>query len=379
MRVPDGARVIDAGEKYVMPGLVDAMTYYGIARQDLNETTSPITPELQALEAYYPFGKFGGGPAEAPRAEDLLSGGVTTQYIAPADATIVGGQGAVVKTAGPDFASLIVQAPAAVDMTLGANPAGTFREKSRTPSTRMAVMSELREALIRAQEYERRVRAYDALPEDERQRTPPPPRDLGMEALGRLLRGEVPARVQANRAVEIRNAMQLAEEFGFELIIDSGISADDMAGDLAARSIPVVLGPISHPYVSGQEIPDTDEYPHPDEDRAARLVAAGVKVAIASFFRSFGELGPNGTGQWLLLDAALAGGYGLRADEILRAVTLNPAEILGIADRVGSLEVGKDADVIILDGPPLSVRTRVERVFVNGREVYVGEAPSHSR
>jgi imidazolonepropionase-like amidohydrolase len=112
------------------------------------------------------------------------------------------------------------------------------------------------------------------------------------------------------------------------------------------------------------------EYPDADPRSAARLRAAGVNVAIATFSRSFGALG-RGTGKWLLLDAMVAAGYGLSDGEVLRAVTLGPAEILGIADRVGRVEVGKDADIVIFDGPPLSVRTWVERVFVGGREVYV--------
>ena len=141
--------------------------------------------------------------------------------------------------------------------------------------------------------------------------------------------------------------------------------------ELARRRVPVVLGPISHPWVSGEEIPDREEYVAPDEHRAARLHDAGVTVAIASFSRSFGSLGPAGSGKWLLLDAALAAGYGMSEDDVLRAITLAPAEILGVADRVGSLEPGKDGDVIIVDGPPLSVLSWVERVFADGVEVFV--------
>jgi imidazolonepropionase-like amidohydrolase len=223
------------------------------------------------------------------------------------------------------------------------------------------------------------MREHAALPEAERRRKPTPTRDLGMEALGRLLRREIPARVQANRTTEIRSAMRLAEEFGFDLIIDSGASAHQMAAELAAEGIPVVLGPVSHPFVSGEEIPDEDEYPVPEERSAAELTSRGVKTAIATFSRAFGALGPSGTGKWLLLDAALAAGYGSSEDQVLRAVTLAPAEILGVSDRIGSLEVGKDADVIILDGPPLSVKTWVERAYVDGELVYQRAAPPARR
>lgn len=369
--IPPDAEVVDATGKYVLPGLVDAMSYYGIAAEDLNETTAASTPGLRALEAYYPFGTYADGQrAGPPRARDLLLGGVTTHYIAPADATVIGGQGAVIKAAGPDFAALVVREPASIDITLGQRPASTFRERDLSPGTRMAVASHLRETLTRAQEYQRLRTEYEGLSESERRSRPAPPRDLDMEAMVKLLRREIPARMQANRSTEIRTALQLAEEFGFDLVIDSGISADEVAGLLAGAGVPVVLGPISHPFISGEEIPDRDEYPAPDERRATVLRDAGVSFAIASFSRAFGALGPTGTGKWLLLDAAFAAGYGLEEDEVLRAVTLTPAQILGVADRVGSLMVGKDADVIVLDGAPLSVKTWVDLVYVAGERVY---------
>lgn len=197
------------------------------------------------------------------------------------------------------------------------------------------------------------------------------PRDLGMEALGRLLRKEIPARVQANSARDIRSALALAEEFGLDLVIDGAASAAEHKETLATRKIPVVLGQISHPYVSNEEIPDRSDYPKDlDERVAGQLVAAGVKVALASFSRAFGTLAPAGTGKWLLIDAAVAAGYAMREEDILKAVTLNAAEILGVSDRVGSLAPGKDADVVVLDGPPLSIRTWVERVYVNGELVH---------
>lgn len=370
--IPAGVPVVDATGKWVLPGLVDAMSYYGIGGSDLNETASPSTPQLRAIEAYYPFGAFGDGePPSPPRADDLLMGGVTTHYIAPADATVIGGQGAVVKAAGPSFDALVLREPAAMDMTLGDRPASTMREAGKSPGTRMAVIGFLRQQLVRAQEYRDRWDRWAATPETDR--GPEPAKDLGMDALSAVLGGEMPARVQANRLTEIREALQLAEEFGLRLILDSGIAADQLSGEIADAGVPVVLGPISHPWISGEEIPDRSEYVSPDERRAARLHDAGVKIAIASFSRSFGSLGPAGSGKWLLLDAALAAGYGLAEADVLRAVTLSPAEILGVADRVGSLEPGKDGDVVILDGPPLSVRTWVERVFVGGEEVFVRE------
>lgn len=322
LSVPSDVRVIDATGKYVMPGLVDAMSYFGISSGDLNETSAPSTPHLRAIEAYYPFGRFGGGEAGPPHADHLLVGGVTTHYIAPADATVIGGQGAVVNTAGRRFEDLILREPAAIDITLGQRPANTFREKNSQPGTRMAVVSHLREQLMKARDYQRKLDGWQALSAEEQADRQAPARDLGMDALVRLLRREIPARVQANRTVEIRNALDLAEEFGFDVIIDSGIEAIDLADRLADGNVAVVLGPTAHPYVSGEEIPDADEYPDPDERRAALLEESGVKIAIASFSRRFGSLGPAGSNKWLLLDAALAAGYGLPEDAVIRAVTL---------------------------------------------------------
>ena len=363
--VPSGAEIVDARGKYVMPGVVDAMTNLGIAPSDLNDVANPITPAQRVIESYYPYGEFGQGKLGPLRNEEALSGGVTTMYIAPADGGLIGGQGAVVKTAGPDLDGVIVREPAAMDMTLGTPPKSVANDRNRDPATRMAEMAMLRQTLVRAQEYQRNREANAATP-----------RDLDMEALGALLRREMPGRIQATSATDIRSALRLAQEFGFDLILDGAASAVEFTDELVARRIPVVLGQVSHPYVSNEEIPNTEDYPPMDERTPARLTDAGVKTAIASFSRAFGSLAPAGTGKWLLIDVSIALGYGMSEDAVLRAVTLTPAEILGVAERVGSLDPGKDADVLVLDGPPLSVKTWVEMAYVNGELVYRRVAPA---
>ncbi len=357
--VPAGALVVDVRGKTVLPGLVDAMTSLGIGATDLNEPSDPVTPQLRVFEAFNPFGAFGSGTPGPLRMSELLGGGVTTMYIAPADAALLGGQGAVVKTAGDNLASLAVREPAAMDITLGEPPKKAASARQRDPATRMAEMAMLRQALVRGQEYERNKAANPALP-----------RDLGMEALGRLLRREIPARVQANTPGDIRNAAELAREFNLDVIIDGGANAKSEIPLLTSRRIPVVIGQVSHPFVSNEEIPDKSEYPPIDESTPATLINGGVKVAIATFSRAFGSLAPAGSSKWILLDAGIAAGYGLTEAQVLRAVTLTPAEILGVDARLGSLTVGKDADVIVLDGPPLSMKSWVERVYVNGELVH---------
>lgn len=362
-QIPAGAEIVDATGKYVMPGLIDAMTSIAMETTDLNETSNPMTPDLRVIENYNPFGNFGEGQPGPIRLSEPLSGGVTTMYIAPADTALIGGQGAVVKTAGTNLASVIVRESAAMDMTLGEQPKKAARSRNRDPATRMAEVAMLRQILIKAQEYERN-----------RSQNPSSPRDLGMEALGRVLRREIPARIQSNTVGDIRSALALAREFGFDLIIDGGASSYEHRQEMAERKVAVVLGQVTHPYVSNEEIPDRAEYPPLDERTPAKLAAAGVKIAIASFSRAFGRLAPGGTGKWLLVDAATAGGYGLSNEDILRSVTINAAEILGVSDRVGSLTEGKDADLIVLDGPPLSIKTWVERVYVNGELVHTRKA-----
>jgi imidazolonepropionase-like amidohydrolase len=357
--VPAGAEVVDATGQYVMPGVIDAASHIGIAATDLNEPTDPMTPQNRAWESYNPFGTFGSGQAAPLRNTEALSGGVTTMYIAPADAQLLGGQGAVVKTAGATLDAVLVREPAAIDITLGTPPKTAARAQNRDPFTRMAESAMLRQLFVKAQEYQRNKAS-----------TPTTPRDLGMEALGRLLRREIPARIQANNPTDIRAALRLAEEFGFDLVIDGATGAWEFKDELAARKVAVVLGQVSHQYVSNEEIPDKQDYPKPDERLAGRLTNAGIPTAMATFSRAFGTLAPAGTGKWLLIDAAVAAGYGMSDDQVLGAVTLVPARILGVADRVGSLDVGKDADVIVLDGPPLSVKTWVRRAYVNGELVY---------
>jgi imidazolonepropionase-like amidohydrolase len=357
--IPSGAEIVEAHGKWVLPGLVDAMTSIGFAGNDLNENSNSVTPELRAFEGFNPFGTFGTGKPGPLRNVEMLSGGVTTVYIASADAALIAGQGAVVKTAGNTLDALVVREPASMEMALGEPPKRPARAANRDPATRMAEVAMIRQALIKAQEYAaNRAQNSNA------------PRDLGMEALGRLLKKDFPARIQATSARDMRNAMGLAQEFGFDLVIDGAASAMTHKDELARRKIPIVLGQVTHPYISNEEIPDRDDYPPVDERIPGQLVAAGVKVAIASFSRAFATLAPAGSAKWLLIDAATAAGYGMSEQDILRAVTLTPAEILGVSDRVGSLTAGKDADVIVLDGPPLSIKTWVERVYVNGELVH---------
>jgi imidazolonepropionase-like amidohydrolase len=235
----------------------------------------------------------------------------------------------------------------------------------------MSIVSLLRKNLIDAQEYDRTLKAFNAKPEEDKKKASGPPRDLNMEALGKLLRGEIPARIEADLVDDIRTAIRVAEEFKLGLIVDSGITAYLVRDILAAKKIPVVLGPTSHPFITGGEVSMTPELVRiMDEHNAALLAKAGVKIAIASFGFGFGRFGDAVQGKWLLLEAGLATGFDLSEEDALKAVTINAAEILGVANRVGSLEPGKDADIIILDGHPLNIKTWVEKVYIDGDLIF---------
>jgi len=369
--IPAGATTIDARGKYVMPGLIDAMTYFGIRPADRNDPSKPVTPENRIINAYAPFSDFMGGRDVPDRRREVWSGGVTTIYIAPGDLQVIGGQGAVVKTDGGPRAGTVLREPASIDMTLGDAPKKNFAAKKQSPSTRMSEAALIRKALVQAQEYRQEFARQKDKPGEGGAK-----RDPGNEALVMLLERKLPARVQADLADDIRTALRLADEFGFDLVIDGGIGAHELAGELAQRKIPVVLAPVSRTYMTEVEGGASKElYAKANESSAAVLAAAGVELAMASFGYSAGYTGSAWQGRWMLLEAAVAAGFGLPEEEALKAVTIHPAEILGIADRVGSIARGKDADLVVLDGPPLSPATWVEKVFINGSLVYEQRRP----
>lgn len=349
VEIPSGARIIDAAGKYVLPGLIDAMTYHGLSPADRNDAASPATPENRAVLAYRPDE---GPVGEGTGIRSLLEGGVTTIYIAPGNTQAIGGQGAVVKTFREGSRDAVLLEPASVDMALG--------DSVRSPSNRPGVAALIRRTLAAAR-----------ASMDKAKDVPDGGTGAGSEALAAALRRERPVRVEADLPDDIRMALRIAEEFDLAVVIDGGAGASKVGDVLAARGVPVVLGPVSRPFVSGRV---GRASPEPtgllDEANAALLFGAGVKLALASFGFASGAAETGRPGRWILLEAALAAGFGLPEDAALKAVTLHAAEILGVASRVGSLEKGKDADIIILDGPPLALGTRVDRVYVQGRLAY---------
>ncbi|HET9005224.1 MAG TPA: amidohydrolase [Actinomycetes bacterium] len=345
VRVPDGVERVDAAGKVVLPGLVDAHVHLGVheegdgwAGQDTNELTDPVTPHVRALDAI--------NPADLGFA-DAVAGGVLTVNVNPGSGNPIGGQTAAVRSAGRSVDEMVLRAPSGMKSALGENPKRVYGERKQFPSTRLGTAAAIRDALVKTANYLAK-RDHDG---DE-----PAERDLRWEALGLVLTGEIPWRQHCHRADDIATAMRLADEFGYRLVIDHGTEAVLLADRLAERGIPVLIGPL---LTSRSKV----ELRNRSLANPARLAAAGVELGIITDH-------PVVPVHLLHVQAALAVREGLDPADALRAVTLTPARVLGLEDRLGSLEPGKHATLCVWSGDPLDARSRVESAWIEGRQVY---------
>jgi imidazolonepropionase-like amidohydrolase len=366
--IPEDAQRYDATGKVVMPGLIDAHCHVGLFPEgigweysDGNEMTDPITPHLRALDAVHP---------EDPAFRELVAAGVTTVLTGPGSGNLVGGQWVCLKTVPkPSIEQMVLLEPAGMKMALGENPKRTYGEQKRTPSTRMGNAAALRVALVEARNYLDKWQKYEsdldkwqaddcAQAGDKPCEAPKAPeRDLKLEALGRVLRREMKARIHAHRADDMLTAIRIAEEFNLDLTLEHATEGYKIADILAAKGIPVTVGPILFSRVKYELKEMTPKNP-------ALLAQVGVKVAIQTDEMS--------AVKYLTINAALAVREGLPEEEALKAITINAAEIIGVADRVGSLEAGKDADIVVFSGHPLDYRTVADLVLVDGQIAHQG-------
>jgi imidazolonepropionase-like amidohydrolase len=296
--------------------------------------------------------------------QDLIEAGITTVLTGPGSANLIGGQWICVKTLPtPNINEMILKEPAGMKMALGENPRRVYGSQKRVPSTRMGNAAVLRSALVDAQnyldkweQYVEELAAFDeTAPGDRGKKPKPPERSLKLEALGKLLKRELKARIHAHRADDILTAIRIGEEFNLDMTIEHATEGYKIADILAEKKIPVTVGPIF-----------TSRYKYELRDRTPTnpgiLAKAGVKVAIQTDQMS--------AVKYLTINAALAVREGMPEAEAIRAITINAAEIIGVADRVGSLEVGKDADISVFSGHPFDYKTLAESVFVDGNLVY---------
>jgi imidazolonepropionase-like amidohydrolase len=348
--------VIDATGKIVMPGLVDAYTQLGLveigmvaATRDMDEAVAPMTPHVHTMDGL----NVGSSLYRVAR----LSG-ITSALSAPAEGNLVSGRSCLLALDG-DLVETLVRKPfAALHVSLGSPPMQRYGDKKQAPSTRMGELAMLRGALIKAREYaDKRVR-FEAkrqkAMEDGEDEPNPVETDLELEAWLPVLRGATPLIVRAQRASDIEAALRLGKEFGVTPVILRGAESWKVADRIAAAGASVLLGPVTTQ-------PSSVETLGARPDCAALLHAAGVRFGIVSASAH--------NVRNLPYEAGIAVANALPMDVALRAVTLGPAEILGVADRIGSLAAGKDADVILLDGDVIQPRTKVERMWIRGQEV----------
>ncbi|SHK67546.1 amidohydrolase [Desulforamulus aeronauticus] len=338
--------VIDAAGKLVLPGLIDAHSHVGIAEEvyqiegdDTNETTAPVTAHLRAIDAV--------NPADLGF-QDALAGGVTTVVTGPGSANVIAGEMVTMKTYGAVVDDMVIRFPAGLKCALGENPKRVYGSHNKMPATRMATAALLRQTLVEAQNYlakQEKARAEKTVPE----------RSLQMEALLRVLKREVPLRVHAHRADDIMTAVRIAREFNVELIVEHCTEGHLIAPVLADAGVKAVVGPI---ITNRAKV----ELMNRSLETAMALYKSGVPFALMTDH-------PVVPIQYLSLSAGLAVKGGLPEEEALKAITINAAKLLGIDHRVGSLQPGKDADIIIVDRPIFDPNHRVERVFVGGRQV----------
>ena len=352
VKVPEGAEIIDATGKVVMPGLVEAHCHLsmweekiGWAGSDGNEATDPATPHVRALDGIKANADEGGLRA-------ALETGVTTAQILPGSANVIGGTGVVIKTA-PKVVTdeMVIRGPSGMKVAFGENPMRVYGvEQKKMPSTRMGVAGVLREWLQKAKSYMEKKERFKDQPEKL------PEVDVRLEALELVLKREIPLRAHAHRADDVATAVRIAEEFGIDMSWEHATEGHRVAEWIAEKGIPAVWGP-SLTARSKWEMRELS-FATPKA-----LYDAGVKFAIQTD-------AVGSTIAFLPLCAGLAVKHGLPYDEALRAITITPAEIIGVADRVGSIEEGKDADFRILDGDPLELRTRGEMVIIDGEIVH---------
>jgi len=331
IEIPPGATVLEAAGKVVIPGLVDGGSTLGI-EGSVNEDASEVTPDLRILDMIDPASR------ELSRARQC---GITTVFVAPGNRNVIGGLAAILKTQGAGRKEMALREEAALKAAMGGAPtAGNYPPRgstatfyARRPTTRMGVVWEFRKAFLDA-------------------------KDGAGGVLRRAMEGKLPVRVAASRATDIESVLGIAEELGLSIVLEEAQEAYKLADRLAARKVPVLLRPEFS--VEGSEGSDIRF------DAFRTLADRGVRVALLPVQAD----NPDS----LLGAAALAVKHGARPGEALRAVTIGSAEILGVADRVGSLEAGKDGDLVILSGDPLDLSSKVEVVVIGGRVVFGGRS-----
>ncbi|NSW91223.1 MAG: amidohydrolase [Firmicutes bacterium] len=343
-------KVIDAEGKYVLPGFIDAHCHVGMWEDstgfegaDGNESTDPITPQLRAIDGVYHLDR---------SFVEARENGVTTVVTGPGSANVIGGQFAALKTYGRRVEDMIIKEPVAVKIAFGENPKRVYGSNKKMPTTRMATAALLRENLKKALEYKKSMEE-DKKESENKEKTK---FDMKMDTLVKVLNKEIPLKAHAHRADDILTAIRIAKEFDVNITIEHCTEGQLVKDILIEEGIPAIVGPF---LTDRSKV----ELKNLSVKTPGVLSKAGIKVAIMTDH-------PVIPVQNLWLCAAMAVREGMEEEEALKAITINAAQITGIDNRVGSLEAGKDADIVIFDGHPFDIKSRAVTTIINGEVVY---------
>lgn len=339
--------LIDAKGLWVMPGIIDAHCHVGISEEkkgnegeDCNELTSAITPYLRSLDAINTMD---------PAFHNAIQAGITSVMVGPGSTNVVGGQFTFMKTHGRVIEKMIVLAPAAIKVSFGENPKTSHQDMNQPPTSRMTIAAMLREELYKALYYKKKKELAKEMGEDFEE-------DFRLEPWIYVLEKRIPLKAHVHRTDDILTAIRIAKEFDLNMTLDHCTEGHIIAEEIKDSGYCAILGP-------DLACRNKLEVQNADFKTAGVLNSKGVKVAIMTDH-------PVTLIQYLPLYAGLAAKKGLGIEEGLKAITINPAIICGVGDRVGSIEVGKDADIAIFTGNPMEVFTHTVYTIINGEIVY---------
>lgn len=345
-----GEETIDATGLYVLPGFIDPHTHLGVGEEgigfegnDVNEYSSPITPHLRGIDAF--------NPADTA-IEESIQAGVTSVAVGPGSANVIGGLFSMIKLGYKMADQALIKQSVGMKCALGENPKRVGKEKSRMPMTRMGTAAKLREALFLAKEYMEKLERHKSKPDENEK----PPYNIKWEALIPVLKKDLPLKIHVHRADDILTAIRIAKEFDVNFSLDHCSDGHYIADYIKESGASAIVGPTLGFRTKVETRGKTFETP-------GILHSAGVPVAITTDH-------PVIPLRELRICAAYAARYGMGQEEALKAITLYPAQIVGLDHKIGSLEPGKDADIVLWSGNPLEVFSEAKLVMIDGQVKY---------
>ncbi|MGH7179915.1 MAG: amidohydrolase family protein [Tepidisphaeraceae bacterium] len=345
--IPDGTRTFRA--KVITPGLIDAHTIVGLQgfrneprEQDQLEKSAPIQPELRATDSF---------DGRERLLEWIRGFGVTTIHTGPEPGQLMPGQTMIIKTRGPTVDDGLLKASAMLSVTLGER--AIAEERGKSPGTRAKEIAMLREQLVKAREYDRKRTLAATRPATNPSEDKSPSRDLRLDVLVRVLKKELPLLITAHRAQDILSALKLAKEFDVRIVLDGASESYLLIDQIKSAGVPVII----HPTM----FRSTRETENLSMETASKLRAAGVPIALQSAYEGYVP-----KTRVVLFEAALAASNGLKFEDALATITIDAARIIGVDNRVGSIEVGKDADLALYDGDPFEYTSHCTGTIIDG-------------